>query len=110
MLLRESNTCCLLRILCAKPVLVCEKCGPAEVCPGDPINYTITVTNIGTCTAEEVVVIDILPDGVEHASGQRTLNFKLGCLEPCQTKKVNFAVSLQAWKNLQHSDCFCLQC
>ena len=46
-------------LLCAKPVLVCEKCGPPEVCPGDPINYTITVTNIGTCTAEEVVVTDV---------------------------------------------------
>lgn len=80
-------------LLCAKPVLVCEKCGPAEVCPGDPINYTITVTNVGTCTAEDVVVSDILPDGIEHASCQRTLNFKLGSLEPCQTKKVNFCVT-----------------
>lgn len=80
-------------LLCAKPVLVCEKCGPAEVCPGDPINYTITVTNIGTCTAEEVVVNDILPEGIEHASCQRALNFKLGSLEPCQTKKVNFTVT-----------------
>ena len=25
-------------LMCAKPVLTCEKCGPAEVCPGDPIN------------------------------------------------------------------------
>jgi len=80
-------------LLCAKPVLVCEKCGPVEVCPGDPINYTITVTNVGTCTAEEVVVSDVLPDGVEHASCQRTLNFKLGNLEPCQTKKVNLTVT-----------------
>ncbi len=80
-------------LLCAKPVLVCEKCGPAEVCPGDPINYTITVTNVGTCTAEDVVVSDALPDGLEHASCQRVLNFKLGNLEPCQTKKVNFSVT-----------------
>lgn len=80
-------------LLCAKPVLVCEKCGPAQVCPGDPINYTINVTNIGTCTAEEVVVTDALPDGVDHPSGQRTLCFKLGCLEPCQTKKVNFCAT-----------------
>ena len=80
-------------LLCAKPVLVCEKCAPAQVCPGDPIHYTITVTNIGTCTAEEVVVTDILPDGVEHSTCQRTLNFKLGCLEPCQTKKVEFCVT-----------------
>lgn len=76
-------------LLCAKPVLTCEKCGPAEVCPGDPVNYTITVTNRGSCTAEEVVVNDIVPDGLEHCSCLRTLTFKLGCIEPCQTKRVN---------------------
>ncbi|MDP1879408.1 MAG: hypothetical protein Q8K60_00545 [Parachlamydiaceae bacterium] len=79
-------------LLCAKPVLVCEKCGPLEVCPGDPINYTITVTNIGTCTAEDVVITDTLPDGVEGPDCKGTLTFRLGCLEPCQTKKVNFTV------------------
>ncbi len=80
-------------LLCAKPVLVCEKCGPEQVCPGDPINYTITVTNIGSCTAEDVVVTDTLPEGIEHASCQKTLKFNLGSLEPCQTKKVNFCVT-----------------
>ena len=35
-------------ILCAKPQLECSKCGPEEVCPGDPIHYTITVTNRGS--------------------------------------------------------------
>jgi len=76
-------------LLCAKPVLTCEKCGPAEVCPGDPVNYTITVSNRGSCTAEDVVITDNVPDGLEHSSCLRTLTFKLGCLEPCQTKKVN---------------------
>lgn len=80
-------------LLCAKPVLCCEKTGPVEVCPGDPVNYTITVTNVGTCTAEEVVVTDIVPDGLEDCSGQKTLTFKLGCLEPCQTKKINLSLT-----------------
>ena len=76
-------------LLCAKPVLTCEKCGPEEVCPGDPVNYTITVTNRGSCTAEDVVITDNVPDGLEHSSCLRTLTYKLGCLEPCQSKKVN---------------------
>ncbi len=80
-------------LVCAKPRLTCEKCGPEQVCPGDPMNYTITVTNRGSCTAEEVVVTDSLPDGVQHSSGQRQLIFKLGSLEPCQTKTVNFCVT-----------------
>jgi len=76
-------------LLCAKPVLECRKCGPEECTPGEPINYTITVTNRGSCTATGVVVTDNVPDGLEHCSGLRTLQYNLGCLEPCQTKKVN---------------------
>ncbi len=76
-------------ILCAKPWLVCQKCGPEEVCPGDPINYTITVTNRGSCAAEDVVVRDTLPEGVLHASGQSTLTYRLGSLAPCESKTVN---------------------
>lgn len=76
-------------LLCAKPVLTCHKCGPEEACPGDCLEYVITVTNRGSCTAEDVVVTDQVPDGLEHASCLRTLTFKLGCLEPCQTKRLN---------------------
>jgi uncharacterized repeat protein (TIGR01451 family) len=76
-------------LLCAKPILTCEKCGDEEVCLGDPVRYTITVSNRGSCTAEDVVVTDQVPDGLEHSSGLKTLTFKLGCLEPCQTKQIN---------------------
>ena len=76
-------------LLCAKPILSCEKCGPVEVCPGDPMHYVISVTNKGSCAADEVLVTDNVPDGIEHSSGQRTLTFKLGTIQPCETKKVN---------------------
>jgi uncharacterized repeat protein (TIGR01451 family) len=80
-------------LVCAKPILVCEKCGPEEVCPGDPIHYTISVTNRGSCNAEDVVITDNIPKGLEHESGQKTLTFKLGTLRPCETKKVEFCVT-----------------
>lgn len=83
-------------LLCAKPVLTCEKCGPCEVCPGDPVEYTITVSNRGSCTAEDVVVTDNIPPELEHSSCLRTLTYKLGCLAPCETKTVN--VCLRAVK------------
>lgn len=76
-------------ILCAKPILECSKCGPCEVCPGDAVPYTITVSNKGSCAAEEVVVTDLVPDGLEHSSGLRALTFKVGTLEACQTKTIN---------------------
>lgn len=80
-------------LLCAQPVLTCEKTATPQACPGEPIHYTVLVTNIGTCTAEDVVITDVLPEGVEHPSYQKTLTFRLGNLEPCQSKKVNFCVT-----------------
>lgn len=77
-------------LLCAKPRLVCQKCGPEQVCPGDAVHYTVTVTNRGSCAAEGVVVTDNVPPGLEHASGQRTVVAQLGTLQPCETKKAEF--------------------
>ena len=79
-------------ILCAKPILSCHKCGPEEACPGDMLHYTISVTNKGSCTAREVMVTDLIPEGLEHVSGQNTLCFKLGDLCPCQTKSINLCL------------------
>jgi uncharacterized repeat protein (TIGR01451 family) len=76
-------------VICARPVLTCEKCGPLEVCPGDQVNYCISVTNQGSCAAEDVVVVDNVPPQLKHASGQSTLTFKLGTICPCETKKIN---------------------
>lgn len=80
-------------LLCAKPILTCEKTGPCTVCPGDPVHYTITVSNHGSCAAEDVLVSDNLPPEVEHSSGLRTLNIKLGTLQPCETKTVNICTT-----------------
>lgn len=77
-------------IVCAKPVLWCQKCGPDEACPGDCLEYVVTVGNKGSCTAYDVRVIDNLPEGLEHASCLNTLVWKLGDLEPCQTKTITF--------------------
>lgn len=76
-------------LLCAKPILECRKCGPDECRPGDPINYTVTVINRGSCTATGVVITDNVPEGLQHASGLRTLQYNLGNLEPCESKRVN---------------------
>ncbi len=79
-------------IVCAKPVLWCNKCGPEEACPGDCLNYCITVGNKGSCTAYDVHVIDNLPDGLEHVSGLNTLTFKLGDIPPCGQKTLNLCL------------------
>ena len=76
-------------ILCAKPLLECCKTGPEEVAPCDPVHYTISVTNSGSCPAEDVVVVDNVPDGLEHSSGQRRLTWELGTIAAGETKCIN---------------------
>lgn len=80
-------------VLCAKPLLCCSKTGPTEVGLCDPVNYCVTVTNSGTCAAEDVVLIDQIPPELEHCSGQRCLTYRLGTIEPCQTKKFNICLT-----------------
>jgi uncharacterized repeat protein (TIGR01451 family) len=76
-------------LLCAKPILTCHKCGPecVELC--QPVEYTITVSNTGSCAAEDVVVTDTVPCELEHSSGLKTLVYKLGRLEPCQSREIH---------------------
>lgn len=80
-------------LLCAKPILVCEKVGPECVSPCDPVNYTITVTNRGSTTAEDVVVVDNVPIELEHSSGLKTLTYRLGNLAPCECKTVRICLT-----------------
>lgn len=80
-------------LLCAKPILTCEKCGPEQVCPGEAVHYVITVSNRGSCTAEDVVVTDNVPAELEHSSCQRTLVYKIGNLAPCETKRVQVCLT-----------------
>jgi uncharacterized repeat protein (TIGR01451 family) len=76
-------------LLCAKPRLVCQKCGPAKACPGDRLTYRVTITNRGSCAAENVVLTDNIPEGLEHSSGQKTVCYNFGNLAPCESKCVD---------------------
>ncbi len=48
--------------------LALDKTGPATVVAGTPLQYVITVTNLGSSTARNVVVTDTLPSGVSFVS------------------------------------------
>jgi uncharacterized repeat protein (TIGR01451 family) len=52
-----------------KPVLVITKLASASTESGDPIVYTLTVTNIGASEALGVVITDALPVGATYLSG-----------------------------------------
>lgn len=71
-----------------QPMLEICKEGPDVVVEGDKIYYDIQVTNAGTYPAYEVVVKDMIPDGMYHPSGERELYYCLGTLYPCDVKNI----------------------
>ncbi|WP_028322287.1 IPTL-CTERM sorting domain-containing protein [Desulfatiglans anilini] len=95
------------------PLLGIDKTGPAQAYPGQNIEYTITVTNIGGTAANEVVVMDSLPSGLiyqgsnpegSHSGGFVT--WQLGAIEPGgdRTVVVTVKVADDAQNNTQLRD------
>jgi uncharacterized repeat protein (TIGR01451 family) len=88
-------------LACAKtqvvqPALTLAKACPAEVLLCDQIALKYVVTNKGTGNASNVVISDTLPDGLTQASGQKTVDIKVGDLAP--GKSMNYAVMAKAAK------------
>ncbi len=74
---------------CVQPVLCIKKWGPECVCLYCPAVYNIEVCNSGTGTAYDVTVTDNIPEGLTHASGQKSLTFQLGDLCPGQSRRLS---------------------
>jgi uncharacterized repeat protein (TIGR01451 family) len=81
-------------ITITKPAISITKTGPATAMLNEIVPYTVTIKNTGNGTAKNVVVYDKVPNGMQHESGETTLRFDVGSLEPQGEK--SFAVSLKA--------------
>jgi uncharacterized repeat protein (TIGR01451 family) len=70
------------------------------VAKGDPLSYTLTVRNIGSITAENVVVTDSLPDGVTFISATPSqgscdgTTCSLGSLAPGEAAVISLVVNV----------------
>ncbi|MBI5565884.1 MAG: S8 family serine peptidase [Chloroflexi bacterium] len=51
------------------PDLSLSKTAPVVALPGEPITYTLTITNSGVDTANNVIITDVLPFGANYISG-----------------------------------------
>lgn len=69
-----------------KAAIAIRKSGPAEALLNSVVPYTIEVSNPGSAPARDVVVTDIVPEGMTHESGKTTLSYPLGTLEPGATR------------------------
>jgi uncharacterized repeat protein (TIGR01451 family) len=74
-----------------EPQLQVKLNGPTEVSIGEAASQTITVSNPGSGTADDVTVEVTLPAGLEHAKG-RKLTMPIGSLAPGQSQVVRLAL------------------
>jgi uncharacterized repeat protein (TIGR01451 family) len=74
------------------PKLAIEKTGPATADLDSQISFDVKVTNVGTATATDVVIVDQLPDGLKGADSQQP-SFPVGNLAPGQTRTVQVPVT-----------------
>ncbi|GBD36851.1 Large cysteine-rich periplasmic protein OmcB [bacterium HR36] len=93
----------------AKPVgqaqLELAKEGPTQVLSGASVLVRLTVRNRGQAPAEDVVVVDELPEGLEHADAGQRLTFFLGQLAPGQQRIVEYRALARRpgqWTNRAH--------
>jgi uncharacterized repeat protein (TIGR01451 family) len=87
----EHGQCVSTRI--NRPALQLEKKGPTQALLNDPLDYTLTLTNTGSEELKNVLLTDILPDGLAHESGRKRLSWIVGNLAAGQTQAVDYRVT-----------------
>jgi uncharacterized repeat protein (TIGR01451 family) len=75
-----------------RPALQLKKDGPTKALLNDSLKYTITVSNTGSAEATNILLTDLLPAGLEHASGRNRLSWIVGTLAPGQSQSVDYQI------------------
>jgi uncharacterized repeat protein (TIGR01451 family) len=87
------------------PVVVVTKTGPETASPGDTLEYDLTWLNAGPAQAENAVLVDTLPSGVEFVSAsnggrydaaRRAVVWRLGTLTVNGTATLRLTAKLSA--------------
>lgn len=85
-----------------RPELLVRKTGPDIVLLGEVGTFHITVENVGTLTARDIQLVDIVPAGFTHESGQERLSWSVAALAPNELREFTVpltAVSRGRWCN-----------
>ncbi len=78
--------------LIGNPKLAVEKTGPESAIVDSTVPYAITVSNIGSAVAKNVVLTDTVPNGLVHDSKKSTVTYNVGNLQPSESRSVNIAL------------------
>ena len=76
------------RIAVTRPMLAVEVRAPAEVKLGEVASIEIIVSNPGTATVTNVVIVENVPDGLYHRDGRIMKHDEITVLRPKESMKV----------------------
>jgi uncharacterized repeat protein (TIGR01451 family) len=79
-----------------RPALEITKTITPEILVCDPATVTLKVTNPGSGAANNVVITDRLPNGLQASDGKSTASFEIGALAPGESKEVSFQVEAES--------------
>ncbi len=74
------------QVFVREPQLTLKMRGPEKAIAGESVTMLITVTNPGDGAAEAIKGRIVMPDGLEHASGRKVIDFDIGNLAPKETR------------------------
>ncbi len=80
------------RTLATKPELKIDVSNSGQVMIGDQISVGITISNLGTGVARDIVLFDSLPPEIRHPAGS-DLEFAVGDLKPKETRKIELVAT-----------------
>lgn len=80
------------RTLATRPLLKIDASSAGQVMIGDQIQVDITVANLGSGIARDVVLFETLPGELRHPAGA-DLEFAVGDLAPKESRKINLVMT-----------------
>jgi uncharacterized repeat protein (TIGR01451 family) len=90
----SAEAACALKVTQAE--LAVSKSCPAEALVGDKVEFPVTVRNAGSGDATNVVVSDLVPDGMSHESGQKEVVWNVGKLAAGEAQSQTFVLTALA--------------
>jgi uncharacterized repeat protein (TIGR01451 family) len=84
----EHGQCVSTRV--AHPELRIKKEGPTQAILSQTLDYTITLSNEGDADLTNLLVTDVLPPGLEHASGKNRMSWIIGTLPPGKSETLKY--------------------
>jgi uncharacterized repeat protein (TIGR01451 family) len=92
-----------MRIQVREPKLEIKANAPEKVLVGDPAAFTLTVSNPGDGSADQVKIHAILSEGLEHARGNK-IDFDIGNLAAGESRNVTLLCATRSG-GVQKCDC-----